>query len=49
LCRNDSDAKGQGHTGLKIDLEAWQRYQSWPPWVEQLFQYVIWWIWAAVG
>jgi len=28
------EVKGQGHTRPKIDMEAWQRHNTWSPWVE---------------
>jgi len=28
------EVKGQGHTKPKIDLVAWQRHRSRPPWIE---------------
>jgi len=31
---NDQEVKGQGHTRPEIDLDAWQRRQSRPRWVE---------------
>ena len=29
--------KGQGYTRPKVDLQAWHRHHSRPPWVNQLF------------
>jgi len=31
--------QGQGHTRLKIDLEAWRRHHSRPLWVNKLFSF----------
>jgi len=33
-CVSAQEVKGQGRVRPKVDLEAWRRHHSWPPWVE---------------